>query len=151
MRPTNIAAGSFIFGPTSSAFRYAEELWRTLPRPNSAETVILAKAFEAAFSGLSLNATVLEGLNLRRPHFTACFNGIFGGGTTGFPGEFALANYGLLLFAEIDSFKPEIVSGLAERLKKPPPEGFPVVFIHGARATDLPAPLASLNWPRVQL
>jgi hypothetical protein len=71
MRPTNTAPGSFIFAPTLSAFRYAEELWRTLPSPNPAQAEVLAKAFEAALSGLSLGATELEGLNLRRPHSSA--------------------------------------------------------------------------------
>jgi hypothetical protein len=28
---------SFLFGSTAAAFSYAEELWRTLPRPNPAE------------------------------------------------------------------------------------------------------------------
>ena len=111
MRPQNIATGSFIFGPTLSAFRYAEELGEPFPRPNPAEVAVLANAFNAASSGSSFSPAELDGLNLRRPRFTACDNGIFGGGDYGFPGEFALANYVVLLFAEIDNFSPEIAVG----------------------------------------
>jgi hypothetical protein len=69
----------------------------------------------------------------------------------GFPGEFALGNYGVLVFAEINHFSPEIAPALAERLKEPPTDGFRAVFIHAARASDLPNSLASFDWPRVHL
>jgi hypothetical protein len=41
----------------------------------------------------------------------------FGDGTTGFPGEFALTFAGVLLFAEVEQVKPEIIAELAVRLK----------------------------------
>jgi hypothetical protein len=147
----NTPTSSFIFGSVPSAFRYAENLWRGLPRPTGPKAEALTKDFRAAFSGVLPPGLDLTELTLRRPHCAACFIGIFGGGTTGFPGEFALASGGVLLFADVERFKPEIIAELLNRLRTAPADGSPIVLIHSTQAVGVPASLAPLSLPRVDL
>ena len=142
---------TILFGPTAAALRYAESIRRALPPMNRAQAEAMRGVFETVLGSPLSDPTSLNEPALRHPHFTACFAGIFGGGATNFPGEFALARHGVLLFADAEHFKPEIATALAEKLQNPMSEGFPIVLIHAARAADFPQSLAALSFPRVQI
>ena len=142
---------TFLFGPASSALRYAESVRRALPPNTRTEAEAMRRVFETAFGSPPFDTTSPMEPALRRPHFTACFAGIFGGGATNFPGEFALARHGVLLIEDAEHFKLEIRAALAEELQSPASDGSPIVLIHSARAADLPELLAVLPFPRVQL
>jgi hypothetical protein len=139
---------SILIGPTQAAFLYAEEVWRSLPRPSAEEAEALREVFAAAGGPLPASFDPTEA-TLRRPHCSACYNGIFGGGASNYPGEIALARHGVLLLAHIASFAPEIVEGVVELLVSSKAADNPVALIHACNSKALPKAFKNLGLPTV--
>ena len=148
--PSALEFHSLLVGDGDQACRFARALAESLPVPSPSQAAEIIEICERG--GVRCKSFPdTSAPTLRLPHFTAHPIGIFGGGTDGFPGEFKLASYGVLLFRDIDCFRPEVVAEIATRLAQPQSVSFPRVLIHASTVARIPAAISSLGLQSINL